>query len=468
MRELVVDVPPPIGAAGLATALRDAVTQGRLCGGTPLPSSRALAASLGVSRGVVVEAYERLVAEGRLVARRGAGTAVATSAAVAWIPPEPTPVALPRTRLPLRPGVPDLGLFPHKEWRRASDQALAVLADADLDYPDPAGCLGLRIQLCSYLGRVRAAQVEPASLAVTSGAAQAFSLLAVALRAAGVRRIGMEDPGSAAVRDHFAVCGLTVVPIPVDDEGLDVTVLSRNRVRAVFVTPAHQFPTGAVLSPRRREALIGWARRVDGFIVEDDYDAEFRYDRDPVGCVQGVAPDVTALVGSVSKVLAPALRMGWIGLPPALAEPFVAERAATDLGGPTLLQLAFAELLGSGGYDRHARRARRVYRDRRDAVVAALRRLLPEAPIEGIAAGLHLVVGLPEGVDDRRVVERAEACGLGPLALSALHAEAAHRRSGLVIGYAGHSADQLTSAIERMVTIIGKQPSGSRAAVTPR
>ena len=453
MRELTVELSGPIGAASLASALRDAVTRGRLCGGTPLPSTRTLARDLGVSRGVVVEAYQRLVAEGRLVTRAGSGTAVAASASVSWLP-KPPPTRPPATRWPLRPGVPDLGLFPHRAWRAAGERAFASLTDADLDYPDPAGTPRLRARLCSYLGRVRAARVEPDDLAVTSGAAQAFSLLAKTLSAAGARGIGVENPGAPAVWSHFVRCGLTPVPVPVDGEGLDVAALESSGVSAVFVTPAHQFPTGAVLSPRRRTALIEWAQRTGGTIIEDDYDAEFRYDRDPVGCVQGVAPEVTALVGSVSKVLAPALRLGWVCVPPALAGAMAEARRATDLGSSVLPQLTFAELLERGEYERHIRRARRTYRIRRDAVVAALRQRLPAAEITGIAAGLHLLVRFPDRVDDRAVVERAAGANLGPLALSDSYQDSEAAAPGLIVGYAGHSPNELTNAVERLASFV--------------
>jgi len=462
-----VDLPRPVGAGALTAALRDAVASGRLCGRTPLPSTRALAADLGVSRGVVVEAYERLIAEGRLVARRGAGTMVAEAAAVSWEPP-PAPESVAPTRRPLRPGVPNLGLFPHAAWRRASDAALTTMADADLDYPDPAGAHRLRAQLAAYLGRVRGARTDPGTLWVTAGAAQAFALLARALLDAGIPRIGMEDPGSPSIRDHFVTCGLTPVPIAVDDAGLRVTALASSGVRAVFVTPAHQFPTGVVLGPERREALVRWARETGGLIVEDDYDAEFRYDRDPVGCVQGIAPDVTVLVGSVSKVLAPALRLGWLCAPRALVPRIVAARGTLDIGNSVLPQLALAELLSSGAYDQHARRARRAYRARRDAVVAAVRRHLPGAEITGVAAGLHLVVRFPDTVDDRAVDDRAvddravddravvalaEAAGLGPMALSATFCGPGGT-AGLILGYAGHSPDQLGTAVERLARVM--------------
>ncbi|WP_344404592.1 PLP-dependent aminotransferase family protein, partial [Dactylosporangium fulvum] len=390
----------------LVGALRDAITRGRLAPGTRLPSTRDLAADLGVSRGLVVGAYEQLVAEGRLLTRRGSGTVVADVVTTmpkqrGEAPDRPTTVA------PLRPGVPDLGMFPRTAWRRAYETALAGALDADFDYTDAVGVPRLRRELAGYLGRVRAALVPPEGLIVTAGVTQGLALLANALLTAGMKRVGLEDPGPAALRDHLTRLGLDVVPVPVDGEGLDVRALGRTRAKAVVVTPAHQFPTGVVLAPSRRAELVAWARRVDGLVIEDDYDAEYRYDREPVACLQGLAPDRVALVGSVSKVLAPGLRLGWLVAPQAWLPDLRAAKADADNGGPSLQQLAFAEFLAGGGYDRHLRRARRRHRERRDAAVDALRRHLPTARIGGIAAGLHLVVEPPPGVDDRAVAERA-------------------------------------------------------------
>jgi GntR family transcriptional regulator / MocR family aminotransferase len=468
----------------IVAALRAAVMQGRLAPGTRLPSTRDLAADLAVSRGLVVAAYEQLTAEGRLVTLRGSGTLVAPQPAAhpaaqraaqpaaqraaqpaaqraaqpaAQRAAQPAAQAVapwpqPRAPLPLRPGVPDLGLFPRTAWRRAYERALATALDADLDYGDPAGAPRLRAELAGYLGRVRAARVEPAGLCVTTGAAQAFTLLAGMLRARGVSRIGVEDPGSAIIRRHVAAHGLRPVPVPVDEGGLDVAALAATRLTAVLVTPAHQFPTGVVLAPARRAALVDWARRVGGLVVEDDYDAEFRYDREPVGCVQGLAPDAVALVGSASKVLAPALRIGWLAAPPAWVDQARDGKESADHGGPVVEQLAFAELLAAGNYDRHLRRVRRVYRDRRDAVVRALRRHLPAARVSGVAAGLHLVVEL-DGCDDRALAARAEAAGLGPLPLSALR-QRPPGVPGLVVGYATHSAGELTHAVRRLAGLV--------------
>jgi GntR family transcriptional regulator / MocR family aminotransferase len=430
-------------AEQLAGAMRAAIDDGRLGAGTRLPASRDLAEELGVSRGLVVGVYEQLLAEGRLVARHGSGTFVPSGARIA--PPTSVP-ADPAPPKPLRPGIPDLARFPRQAWRRAYESALRTAADADLDYGDPAGAPRLRTELASYLGRIRAARVEPAGLLVTTGVSQGLALLAAALRADGTTRIGVEDPGSASLREHLRAHGLQPVPVPIDDDGLDVGALGRTRLRAVLVTPAHQFPTGVVLAPQRRTALLAWAARTGGLIIEDDYDAEFRYDRDPVGTLQGLAPHSVALVGSVSKALAPALRLGWLIGPARLLPALAAAKGAADNGGPVLEQLAFAQFLADGAYDRHLRGVRRLYRQRRDVAVAALAEYLPQAVVTGVAAGMHLVVTLPPGVDDVALAERAAAQGIGALALSTTRVRAPGP-PGLAIGYASSTPDRLRNAI---------------------
>jgi GntR family transcriptional regulator/MocR family aminotransferase len=429
----------------LATALREAMAAGRLAAGTRLPASRDLARELGVSRGLVVGVYEQLLAEGRLLARQGSGTYVAPG-----VPVSPAPKGAPAAPTPLRPGIPDLGRFPRHAWRRAYERVLRRATDADLDYGDPSGPPRLRAELAGYLARVRAARVEPRHLVVTSGAAQALALLA---HTAPGRAVAVEDPGSTPIRDHLAAGGLRPVPVPVDGEGIDVAALDRTAARVVIVTPAHQFPTGVVLSAARRTALLAWAQRVGGLVVEDDYDAEFRYDREPVGCLQGRAPDLVALVGTVSKSLAPGLRLGWLAAPPVRAAALHRAKSAADHGGPVLEQLAFAELLAGGGYDRHLRTVRRLYRARRDAALAALAEYLPGARVTGVAAGMHLVVTLPPTVDDTALADRATAAGLGALALSGTRVGSAGP-PGLVLGYAACSADRFRDAIRTLGELI--------------
>ncbi|GAA3200023.1 PLP-dependent aminotransferase family protein [Actinocorallia longicatena] len=424
--------------AQVAAELRRAVRDGRLTGGTRLPSSRALAHDLGVARGVIVSAYEQLVAEGFLLSRTGDGTRVAGSCA-------PADVAEPQERAgaecraaetagpyDLRPGVPDLSAFPRAAWLSALRHALAAMPHSEFAYPDPAGVAELREELAGYLGRVRAAVAAPGQIVITGGVAHGLSTV--------VRLLGgplaLEDPTSERQIPLLRATGVPLLPIPVDAEGMDVAALARSGARTALLTPAHQFPTGVVLSPARRAALLAWARETGGHVLEDDYDAEFRYDREPVGCLQGVAPDRVVLLGSVSKALAPALRLGWLVAPPALAAAAARHRVDTDLGSPAVDQHALAHLLASGRYDRHLRHMRRLYRSRRDALVEALAAHLPQARVEGVSAGLHLYVHL-EGAEEG-FFERASALGvtLQPTTPGAL-----------LLGYASQPPHRLAEAV---------------------
>src|SRR5690606_28109956 len=350
-------------AAQIAGGLRAAVRSGRLTAGTRLPSSRELARDLDVSRGVVVTAYEQLTAEGFLVARRGDGTRVAPTARPAADrapapagspPPVPRPRPEPRTApapaYDLWPSRPDLSAFPRDRWIAAARAALRTLPHDALTYPDPAGVPALRAELAGYLARVRAAHADPSRVVIMNGVAHGLSALLWLLRAGGHAVLAVEDPTSDRQLPMLEAAGVRVVRVPVDGEGLDVGALARTGARAVLVTPAHQFPTGVVLSPARRAELIAWARDADGLILEDDYDAEFRYDREPVGCLQGVGPGRGVLLGAVSKSLAPALRLGWAVAPPAVAARLREHREYTDLGAPVLEQYAFAEFVRGGGY----------------------------------------------------------------------------------------------------------------------
>jgi GntR family transcriptional regulator / MocR family aminotransferase len=398
--------------AQLEDQLRDAVRGGRLGPGAALPSSRALARDLGVSRGVVVEAYAQLTAEGYLVARQGAPTRVSEAASPG---PGATPAAADERppRYDFRTGRPDVSLFPRNAWLASLRRALRDAPDARLDYGDPRGAPELRGALARYLGRVRGVAADPERVVVTSGMAQGMALFARALTAGGARRMAMEDPSSEPSRGQLASNGLEIVPVPVDDDGLQVERFHEVGADAVMVTPAHQFPLGVVLAPERRAALLEGASRTGAVVLEDDYDAEYRYDRQPVGAVQGLAPDLVAYAGSTSKTLAPGLRLGWIVVPERLLDAVTAAKESDDLGTPVVEQLALADFLERGRLDRHLRRTRSVYRSRRDALVAALERLLPECRPAGVAAGIHLVVHLPAGTDEQAVLDAARARGLG-------------------------------------------------------
>jgi GntR family transcriptional regulator / MocR family aminotransferase len=406
--DLLVELRPAGGAtlrARLEDEIRAAIRAGRLAPGTTLPPSRVLATQLGVSRGVVVEAYAQLVAEGYLGARRGSQTFVAARPALPAEASAARPASAPAPRYDFRPGVPDLSAFPRRAWLAAGARALGGLPDTRLGYGDVRGAPELREALAAYLGRSRGVVAAADRVRVTGGTRQAMALVYRALRARGVRRVAVEDPGWAPLARAAADAGLEPMPVPVDDDGLDVAALAPLGAGAVVVTPAHQFPSGAVLAPERRAALLDWACASDAIVVEDDYDAEYRYDRAPVGALQGIAPDRVIYAGSASKTLAPAVGLGWLVLPRWLA---------LESGGsaPLLDQLALARFIATGELDRHLRRTRRRYRRRRDALLAAVAAELSGSEIAGIAAGLHAVVRLPAGCDEAATVANARALGI--------------------------------------------------------
>jgi GntR family transcriptional regulator / MocR family aminotransferase len=438
-------------SAQIAAELRAAIRSGALAALVRLPASRDLAADLGLSRGVVVEAYEQLVAEGFLTSRVGAGTIVSPAAG-----PAADPITDARQsddfEIDLRQSAPDLSLFPRTAWIGALRAALAAIPDRGLGYPDVAGAPVLRAELAGYLNRVRATVARPDRVIVTSGVAQALHLAIRAARRLGYGdRLGIEDPAGLPHRSLLVGAGATLVPVPVDDQGVDVDALDRSGVRVVLLTPTHQYPTGVALSPRRRTALIEWAKSADALIIEDDYDAEFRYDREPVGALQGLAPDRVVLAGSVSKALAPGLRLGWLLGPAALAGTVAELRELIDLGSPTVEQYALARLIASGGYDRHLRRVRRAYRARRDALTDALTTYLPGLRLHGIAAGLHAYAQLGPEADDQVVAAAAAAVGVGVLPVTPMRW--APGPPALVLGFARHSPERLQEVARRLATV---------------
>ncbi|MEZ0092978.1 PLP-dependent aminotransferase family protein [Streptacidiphilus sp. EB129] len=457
-----VSGPPRGRGRGLATALRAAVREGRLAAGTRLPSSRDLARDLRVSRGLVTELYARLTAEGYLSSRRGSGTWVAavatTHPATAVPPPAPRPVPL----TDFRPGLPDLAAFPRAAWSAAHRTALAGLPDSALDYPDPQGLPELRAALAELLARRRGVVAAPDEVIVCSGVAQALTLLGRVLHRRGHRLIALEDPGSPAEYDLLAETGLTSVPVPVDAEGVDPGALADSGARAVVITPAHQFPTGVVHSPARRAVLLDWARRHGGLLVEDDYDGDFRYDRAPVGALQGLAPDLVAYTGSVSKSLAPGLRLGWLVPPAGLRTELVEAKRVSDLGNAVPEQAAFAAFLRAGRYDRQLRLCQRRYRQRRDALAGALATALPEVRVSGIAAGLHLIARFPPELATRLPDAcRRASVRLRPLADYTVAADPAGTADGagtghgvFVLGYAHLGVAEITDAVNRLAATL--------------
>lgn len=411
--------------AALIRALRDAVRTGRLAPGTRLPSSRALAADLGVARNTVADAYAELVAEGWLTARQGSGTRVAARAeprragTAAGRLPEPPPHPLDRpATYNLLPGAPDSARFPRAAWAAAARRALTAAPSAAFAHQGPGGRLELRRALAGYLARARGVHAEPARIVVCAGFTSGLRLLAEVLRAEGTRRIAVEPYGLGLHRRLLTDAGLRTVPLPYVGGGTATADLPATGAGAVLLTPAHQFPTGVPLAPERRAAAVDWARATGGVVLDDDYDGEFRYDRQPVGALQSLDPEHVAHLGTVSKSLSPALRLGWMVLPGRLLRPVHEVQALSRTPPGVVDQLTLAEFVESGGYDRHVRAARQRYRRRRDRLVAELARRAPRVTVTGIAAGLHAVVRLPPGTE-RRVLARAAREGLAVARLGA-------------------------------------------------
>ena len=494
---------PPGGLADWLTGrLREAIADGRLGVGSRLPATRVLATELGVSRGVVTEAYRRLIEDGHVAGRGRAGTTVlAAPVPTDHRSPPPThdhdssvvgggerrltisggrtghgptivgavdgdlaserradkvggvfgeepgdevfdSLRMATARIDLSPGVPDLAAFPRTAWLRAERAVLDDLSPTAFGYGDPRGAPRFREAVATWLGRYRGIGVDPGEVIVVAGVAQALSLLAQVLRRDGIDTLAVEDPGSLGARQHLASTGLRLPPVAVDDDGLRVDELVASGAPAVLVTPAHQFPTGVVLGGHRRRELIGWAGD-GGLVIEDDYDAEHRYDRPPVAAVHSLVAERVCYTGSVSKILAPALRVGWTVVPRRYHDDVVAAKRWADLGNAVLPQLVLAELMASGELERHLRQIRRRHRRRRDAMIDALRTSMPQATVHGAAAGLHLMVTLD--VDDTALAAAALERGVKVQPLSW------HRQrpgaSGLVLGYAARPAGEITDGI---------------------
>lgn len=439
--------------AQLEDGLREAIRTGRLGVGERLPSSRELARAMGVSRGIVQDCYEQLRAEGYLFTRGGSATRVA-AAAYPTTASAARAVAVPAPRLvaDFRPAVPDLGSFPRTAWAWATREACRTVATRDLGYGDPRGQAALREVLAAYLRRVRAAAVDPHRIVACAGFAQGVGLVLRMLAGAGARVVALEDPGfgdaeeSETVRTALAA-GLRVVRVPVDHDGVDVAALEATSADIVVVGPAHQSPTGVVMAPRRRHQLVEWAARSGGFVVEDDYDSEFRYDREPVGVVQGLAPDRVFLIGTTSKALAPAVRLGWIVAPTRSVDALVQQKMLSDRGTSGLDQLTLASLLESGRYDRHLRRMRAIYARRRDTLVDALVRHAPGLRLSGLAAGFHAVAHLPEGVAEDDIVHDALGRRVRLHGMSGFRADRSKEPAQLVLGFGNTSEQAITEGI---------------------
>ena len=441
--------------AGLETALREAVRDGRLHPGTRLPPSRTLAADLGIARNSVAGAYAQLVAEGWLTARTGSGTWVTEQEAPAWQPPTSQPAKHSFPRYDLRPGVPDLSAFSGRAWLATARAALATAPGDILGYPDPRGLAELRTALASYLARARGVSASPDRIVVCAGFAHGLALLCQVLRARGATTLAMEAYGHQAHRRIAGANGLHPLEIPVDAGGAVLDDLAG--ADAALLTPAHQFPLGVTLRPERRRAAAGWAAAGASLVIEDDYDGEFRYDRQPVGAMQALAPGHVVYAGTASKSLAPGLRLGWLVLPAPLLDEVVAAKEAAGAHTSSLDQLTMARFLTSGGYDRQVRHARLVYRRRRDRLAAAVRQHAPHVRIAGIAAGLHALLGLPDDEREEDVIARAAGRGLAIEGLSSYrpagrpHSQAGRPHSqALVIGYGRPPDHAFTAALARL------------------
>ncbi|WP_433471737.1 PLP-dependent aminotransferase family protein [Spirillospora sp. CA-142024] len=479
------DAPPGGLADWLAGRLRDAIADGRLPVGGRLPATRVLAADLRVSRGVVTEAYQRLTDEGHISGRGRAGTVVLAAPLAnppitahgtdpddgygdphgGPYPARPGPdvfdvLRAAPARIDLSPGAPDLAAFPRAAWQRAERTVLRDLPAAGLGYGDPRGAPALRTALAAWLARNRGIRADPAAIVVVAGTAQALGLIARVLAHDGIGAVAVEDPGSLGVRQHLRHWGMDTPPVPVDRDGVRVDRLRDSGARAVLLTPAHQFPTGAVLGGRRRRDLMRWAAE-GGLVIEDDYDAEHRYDRPPVPALRAMLADRVLYAGSISKLLAPALRIGWIVPPPAHLDAVVAEKRFADLGNAALPQLVLAELMASGEMERHLRLLRRRHRRRRDTMIAAIAAHLPRASVHGAAAGLHLTVTFPDephgvhngGLRDADLAAAALEQGVKTHPLS-WHTQRP-QRPGLVLGYVAAPASAITEGIAVLGRVLG-------------
>jgi GntR family transcriptional regulator / MocR family aminotransferase len=438
----------------IETSLRDSIRAGRLPRGSSLPPSRVLAADLGVSRGVVVEAYQQLSSEGYLASRTGGATRVAAGPSLATAGlhlARPTP-----PRIDLSYGRADVSSFPRAAWLRAIRGALASAPNDVFGYLAGSGTPQLRTALADYLNRVRGTLAKPDQIVICTGYAQGIALLVGVLAAAGAKRLALEDPSSGDDALPAArAAGLEVIGVPVDGNGIRVDVLAETGADAVVVTPSHQWPAGSVLSAGNRAAVLRWAAERGAVVVEDDYDAEYRYDRTPVGALQGLSPDRVVYAGSASKTLAPGLRLGWFVMPEHLAEPMAAAKIGADRGSPALEQLALADLIIRGEFDRHLRRMRPIYRRRRDALLTALALRLPRLEPTGVSAGLHLVTWLPPHLDEATVVDAAARAGVGVEGITPYRISHPGP-GGLIFGYATASEQAIAEGVGILARVIAE------------
>ena len=468
----------PVGglSAWLAQRLRLAISDGRLPVGSRLPATRVLAGDLRVSRGVVTEAYQRLIEDGQAAGRGRGGTIVvaapiaAPAAARQTLPASQPPSAVfaappsadvfdsLRTipaRIDLSPGVPDLAAFPRTAWLRAERSVLSDLSPAGFGYGDPRGAPAFRLAVANWLARNRGIRVNPDEVIIVAGVAQALGLLAQALRHNGICEVAVEDPGSLGTRQLLQSWQLDTSPIPVDPAGLRVGELRASGAPAVLLTPAHQFPTGVVLDGQRRRELMQWAND-GGLIIEDDYDAEHRYDRPPVPALRSILAEHVCYAGSVSKILAPALRVGWVLAPRKYRDAVVTAKRNADLGSAVLPQLVLAELMESGQMEHQLRMLRRRHRRHRDAMIDAIRTHLPRALVHGTAAGLHLMITFEATFADSDLAAASLARGVKVQPLS-WHTQRPSQ-PGLVLGYAARTPTDISEGIATLGDVLRRLP----------
>jgi GntR family transcriptional regulator/MocR family aminotransferase len=457
-RDLHLDLRDAItpGARGardlLLDALRDAIRSGRLTPDTMLPPSRTLASDLGLARNTVAQAYSDLVAEGWLASRQGAGTWVVNSRAI----PLPSQLRVPPgTPIHnLMPGSPDVAEFPRSAWLASTRRALATAPTEALRMNDPRGRIELRQALAEYLGRVRGVRTSPDAIVICAGTRHAVEMLGRVFGHTGP--IAVEAYSLFVFRDALDAIGVTTTPLDVDEHGAVIAGLDRTDAAAALLTPAHHFPHGVPLHPTRRTAVLDWAHSTDGYLIEDDYDGEFRYDRQPIGSVQGLDPDRVVYLGSASKSLSPVLRLGWMVLPEDLIDPVLTAMGGQQFYVSAIAALTMADFISSGSHDKHVRRMRLSYRRRRDRLVEALAPF--DVGISGLSAGLHLMLTLPPGTEPE-VMRRAGEAGIALSGIAALrHPDAGPGTpavDGIVVNFGTPAEHAFTAAVTALCGVLG-------------
>lgn len=454
MRDLLIQLPRGMRPRmGLEHELRTAIRSGRLAADAELPSTRALASDLGVARSTVVAAYEQLAVEGYLVARQGRSTVVAHVAIPDEVTSDRNPIGR-QLQHDFRPGEPALGSFPRSDWQQSVRRTIMESADEVFGYGDPRGRLELREVLANYLARARVVHVDASAVRIYGGFASSLGFMGEMLRRQGIVRIGVEQPMLPFHRQILALTGVEPIGVSVDDEGLSVDELTAHDVQAVVVTPGNQQPLGVTMSSARRNDLIAWAASCDGWVIEDDYDGEFRYDRRPIGALQGLDPDRVIYAGTASKSMGPGLHLSWLVVPQRLRPDL---DAVTQLraGVSTLNQLAMADFIDRGNYDRHVRRQRRVYQQRRNALIERLEAVPWIAPVSG-QAGMHVLARIPPGeISEATVIAAGERQSIG---LIGLRTHFGHDKEGLVINVSRPANHQFAAALAALEELFANQP----------